>query len=84
MIYDDTHLKGHQPPQLGYTSAVHVSAIHIYETYHPGAVVKVSVKEEGGTWVTLWESHQPIVFSESRIFKPNITVGLVVYGILCS
>ena len=59
---------------------VYVNEIHIYETYHAGAVIRVSLKDkEKGVWQTAWESPtgkiKRIYLTLSKKYR-EITVGL--------
>ncbi|CAF0750487.1 unnamed protein product [Adineta steineri] len=49
--------------------AVFPDQIDIYETYNPGAVVKVSARNgNDNDWITVWETPSPHTEAHSRIF----------------
>jgi F-box/leucine-rich repeat protein 4 len=46
--------------------------IYIYETYNPGAIVRIWAYDGQTKWNVLWESHPVIEQPISRIFSPKI------------
>lgn len=53
-----------------YDHAVHPEQIEIYETYNPGAVMRVSARNgNDAEWITVWETDRPHVEAQSRIFS---------------
>ena len=44
-----------------------IEKISIYETYNPGALVKISCRSNTGEWEELWKSEKN-VFSEAKLF----------------
>ena len=56
-------------PQLGYNTTVRPTAINIYETFHPGAVVTVKAQNVDGEWLTIWSKAEAEKMTESRIFS---------------
>nr|CAI5842057.1 unnamed protein product [Callosobruchus analis] len=58
---------------LLFESAVVPRDICIYETYNPGAVVRIWGKLGGDTkWVLLWKGHPQMCPKKSRKFHPKI------------
>jgi hypothetical protein len=54
---------------------VYVSGLHVYETYHPGAVVQIQGRNgDSDPWVTIWEG-EPSVPEGSGIY--NTSVGTI-------
>lgn len=45
--------------ELDYANPVLPAAVHVYETYNPGAVVKVAVSRPDGTEVVAWSGADP-------------------------
>ena len=41
--------------EVGYKTPVYPAEINIYETYTPGSVVRVEVKDEAGVYYVVWE-----------------------------
>ncbi|KAK3772997.1 hypothetical protein RRG08_036330 [Elysia crispata] len=62
----------HQYLELEFDVPVCPTAINIYETYNPGAVVTVKVIDSKGKWETLWSISKPTVLAQSRIFSPPL------------
>ena len=59
--------------QVGLNEIVNVQSISIYETYHAGAVVKVSLRDPHGNWVPVWRGQAQNI-QQSRIFQPPLQV----------
>lgn len=65
--------------ELFFKVPVFLTKIEIYETFNPGAVVKISVKnssQKNKSWVTVYQGSQQTAHN-SRIFTP--TLDLKVY-----
>ncbi|CAF3875033.1 unnamed protein product [Rotaria sp. Silwood2] len=65
---------------VGFERAVYPEQIDIYETYNPGAVIRVSARNgrDNTDWGTVWETEAPHVEAQSRIFSlpcPNLLCG---------
>ena len=52
---------------------VNIRSISIYETYHAGAVVKVSLRDPDGDWIPVWTGDAQNI-QRSRIFQPPLQV----------
>ncbi len=61
---------GEETLELTYEVAVVPSAVNIYETYNPGAVVLVEAYD-GEDWVTLWEGSET-TDEIARVFSPEL------------
>ena len=59
--------------QVEFNVPVNVESISIYETYHAGAVVKVSLRHPSGAWVPVWTGNAQNIGS-SRKFQPQLQV----------
>jgi len=57
--------------EVKFAVKVRPTAINIYETYNPGAVVAVRAKDKG-SWEALWSTNKPEHLQESRIFSPTL------------
>lgn len=54
---------------LGYHDPIHVAAVAIFETYNPGAVDRVEVRDSGtGQWVEVWSGTAAAQPAEARVF----------------
>lgn len=51
---------------MEYGKAVTPKEVHVYETYNPGALFKVSVIDEGGNELTAWEGADPTPVGSGR------------------
>jgi len=58
--------------ELQFKNKVVPTKIEIYETFHPGSLVKISAKNEDGKWVALWKGKRKNEEEKSRIFKPKL------------
>ena len=68
---------GEEWVELFYDEAVYVRRIDVYETYNPGAIVKVEVIDETGMPHVVWEGSAQAASQESRIFSiENIKVDV--------
>lgn len=67
-------MTGNKPiADLKYDSAVYPIRVDLYETFHPGSVVRVWGSLEGQNWVLLWAGEpQTGLKAVSRIFSPPI------------
>lgn len=58
--------------ELSYTYKVVPSAVHIYESYNPGAITLIEAyDEENDEWAVLWEGAEP-TDEPLRIFSPEL------------
>ncbi|KRT78169.1 F-box domain-containing protein [Oryctes borbonicus] len=57
---------------LRFEAAVIPTAVIIYETYNPGAVVRIWARHTGENWLILWEGKPEICEQTSRYFSPPI------------
>lgn len=58
---------------LTFETAVVPSAIDIYESYNPGAVVAIAARDPNSNeWVVLWEGEEP-TGRAMRVFSPELT-----------
>ena len=58
---------------MKYETPVYPIRVDIYETYHPGTVVRVWGSLEGKSWMLLWTGDPQHKLPESaRIFSPPI------------
>ena len=58
---------------MAFEKALNVKSISIYETFHAGAVTKVSLKNPAGEWIEVYSGVASDV-TVSRIFKPTLQV----------
>ncbi|GFO41974.1 F-box/lrr-repeat protein 4 [Plakobranchus ocellatus] len=58
--------------ELEYDIPVCPTAINIYETFNPGAVVAVKILDTNGRWEMLWSVKKPVHLTQSRIFSPAL------------
>ncbi len=66
--------------ELGYASPEAINSVSIYETYHPGAVDKVSVRRPSdGSWQEVWSGVAAPAGNTSRIF--TVTFPLTSYPV---
>ncbi len=57
----------------GFATPVVPKQINIYETYNPGQIVKVEVRDEGGSFHTVWEGQPHLESQCPRVFTINVT-----------
>lgn len=58
--------------ELGYTYKVMPSAVHIYESFNPGAITLIEAyDEENDEWAVLWEGNEP-TDEPLRVFSPEL------------
>lgn len=50
---------GHEWLRLEFTNAVDVAEVHVYESYNPGAIAKVTAFQGDDREITLWEGVEP-------------------------
>lgn len=60
--------------QVEFDAYVNAESISIYETFHAGAVVKVSLRDPSGNWVPVWTGDAQNI-EESRVFQPPLAVN---------
>ena len=58
---------------VGFVTPVVPKQINGYETYNPGQIVKVEVRDESGSFHTVWEGEPGAVQQCPRAFTINIT-----------
>jgi len=56
--------------ELVFETELFVKQVNIYETYHPGAIVKIKFWKKT-SWDTIWEMPEPSNLDHSRIFSPE-------------
>ncbi len=59
---------GQEWVELFYDEAVYVKRIDVYETNHPGAIVKAELIDETGRTHVIWEGRAEVAPQESRVF----------------
>jgi hypothetical protein len=59
--------------EVGFATPVVPTQINIYETYNPGSIVKVEVRDEEGSFHTVYEATPAYVEECPRTFKINIS-----------
>lgn len=57
--------------EILFSTEVYPTGIRIYETYNPGAVVRIWAMCQIG-WVKLWEGDPQVVGHTSRLFRPSL------------
>ncbi|KAL1512136.1 hypothetical protein AB1Y20_005404 [Prymnesium parvum] len=64
----------HEFVELEFESPMYVSALEIYETYRPGACVRVCLHTTAGGWDEVWRgrSEQDRLPAVSRVFSPPL------------
>ncbi|CAF3151034.1 unnamed protein product [Rotaria socialis] len=67
---------------VGFGRPVHPDQIDIYETYNPGAIVRVSARNsrDKDDWEIVWQTEAPHVEGQSRIFSlpcSNLSCGTI-------
>ena len=60
--------------QLGFDEAVLPTSMNIYETWHPGGIIKIKARDDKGKWKIVWSKDQPEHFTKSRIFSAEFKV----------
>jgi len=64
---------GEQALELTYEHAVVPTAVRVYESYNPGAVIRIEAYDaDGDAWVTLWEGQPEQPEEELRVFSPEL------------
>mmetsp|Transcript_3860 Transcript_3860/g.6766 ORF Transcript_3860/g.6766 Transcript_3860/m.6766 type:complete len:1674 (-) Transcript_3860:431-5452(-) len=58
--------------ELSYNLSLHVSAVEIWETFNPGSIVRVLLRNPSGAWEAIW-SGDPLTClpDKIRIFSPD-------------
>ena len=65
---------GEETLELTYEYSVVPAAVHIYESYNPGAVVAVEAYDaDADEWVALWEGEAAATEEPIRVFSPEMT-----------
>ena len=59
--------------KVAYETPVNVKSIAIFETYHAGAVTKVSLKNPSGQWEEVYSGSASVI-KRARAFKPTLKV----------
>ena len=59
--------------KVAYETPVNVKSIAIFETYHAGAVTKVSLKNPSGQWEEVYSGSASDI-KRARAFKPTLKV----------
>jgi hypothetical protein len=59
--------------EVSFATAVVPTEINIYETYSPGAINKVEVKDETGLYYTVWEGTPAAVEQCPRVFTVSVS-----------
>lgn len=60
---------GLQWVELGFTEAVYVDSVDIYESFNPGAIVKVELVDTTGRWHLIWEGKGGSAGTTARVFR---------------
>ncbi|MGI6652266.1 MAG: hypothetical protein ACOX4Y_11000 [Limnochordia bacterium] len=60
---------GLQWVELGFAEAVYVESVEIYETFNPGAVVKVELVDTSGRGHLIWEGRGGFAGDSARVFS---------------
>lgn len=60
---------GLQWVELGFEEAVYVERVDIYETFNPGAAIKVELEDTTGRWYLIWEGKGGSAGTSSRVFS---------------
>ena len=63
---------GKQFVELEFGTAVYITRICIYETFHAGSVVRISIRDPSGKWQSVSEQDKAELLMRSRIYSPNI------------
>jgi hypothetical protein len=58
---------------VGFATPVVPTQINIYESYTPGSIVKVEVRDTGGSFHTVWQGTPASVAECPRVFVINIS-----------
>lgn len=68
---------------VGFAKAVIPTQINIYESYNPGSIVRIEVRDTSGSFHTIWEGTPSYVSTCPRIFTINInTISFKVDAVL--
>lgn len=59
---------------VSFEEAVLATRISIYESFNPGAVVRIWGGRDGGSWYLLWQGAPQRDRSESRPFSPKLKI----------
>ncbi len=52
-----------------------VQEIHVYETFHGGALIKIQARVDGSLH-DIWQTNAPTDITTSRIFNPTLQVWI--------
>lgn len=58
--------------EVKFPRKIFITKVNIYETFHAGAVVKISAKDGQNQWVDIFNATHAQVIRESRKFSPQI------------
>ncbi|XP_052719477.1 F-box/LRR-repeat protein 4-like isoform X2 [Crassostrea angulata] len=58
--------------EVKFPKKIFITKVNIYETFHAGAVVKISAKDGQNQWVDIFNATHAQVIRESRKFSPQI------------
>eukprot|EP00105_Crassostrea_gigas_P023095 XP_011442822.1 PREDICTED: uncharacterized protein LOC105339108 isoform X2 [Crassostrea gigas] len=58
--------------EVKFPRKIFLTKVNIYETYHAGAVVKISAKDEDNQWVVIYNVTHAHVIRKARKFSPPI------------
>ena len=59
--------------EVGFATPVVPTQINIHESYNPGQIVKVEVRDEGGSFHTVYQGSANVVSQCPRVFTINLT-----------
>ncbi|GBP53122.1 hypothetical protein EVAR_97126_1 [Eumeta japonica] len=69
--------------EVSFKLSVHPLEVHVYETYNPGALVRIwAYVSTTNSWIMLWEGEPEIIGDTPRIFSPPIKKTDVITNIL--
>ena len=67
-----TYADGIEWLEVGYDTPVAPTQINIYETYYPGQVVTVEVRDESGNLQTVWQGEAHVESQCPRVFTVDV------------
>ena len=67
-----TYTDGIEWLEVGYDTPVAPTQINIYETYYPGQVVTVEVRDESGNLQTVWQGEAHVESQCPRVFTVDV------------
>jgi len=65
--------------ELNYTYLVYATGVNVRETYNPGALIKIDLKDYSGTYHTVWTGSDPNTGIPDSIGWSNITFAQTTY-----